>query len=179
MVLPKLPVTNVNSRTLTRNDLRDELVDGVEPEPIKRLTREEAEAIRASNPPVVPWHVVGAQVVLGFVLVPLVWLVFRRIELVWSALYGVAAVVVPGSLLARGVARGNPGSNPAAAVFGFMLWEFVKIGVAVAMLIAAPRVVPDLSWPALLVSMVVCMKVNWLVLLWRRKPVMTATKQRV
>jgi ATP synthase protein I len=30
-------------------------------------------------------------------------------------------------------------------------------------------VVPDLSWPALLVALVVCVKVNWLALLWRRR----------
>jgi len=64
-------------------------------------------------------------------------------------------------------------------VFRFMFWEMVKIGVAVAMLLAAPRVVPDLSWPALLVAMIVCMKMNWLALLWRRKPVVTETIQRV
>ena len=64
-------------------------------------------------------------------------------------------------------------------MFRFMFWEMVKIGVAVAMLLAAPRVVPDLSWPALLVAMIVCMKMNWLALLWRRKPVVTETIQRV
>ena len=52
-------------------------------------------------------------------------------------------------------------------VFGFMLWEFMKIALAVAMLVVAAKVVPNLSWPALLVAMVVCMKVNWLALLWR------------
>ncbi len=61
--------------------------------------------------------------------------------------------------------------NPGAAVFGFMFWEMVKIAVAVAMLAAAPRVVPDLSWPALLVAMIVCVKVNWLAMLRRRRPV--------
>jgi ATP synthase protein I len=54
-----------------------------------------------------------------------------------------------------------------AAAAGFMFWEMLKIGVAVAMLVIAARVVPDLSWPALLVTMVVCMKVNWLALLWQ------------
>ena len=48
-----------------------------------------------------------------------------------------------------------------------MLWEMVKIGVSVAMLVLAPRIVPALSWPALLVAMVVCMKVYWFALLWR------------
>jgi ATP synthase protein I len=47
------------------------------------------------------------------------------------------------------------------------------------MLLAAPRVVPGLSWPALLVAMVVCMKMNWWALLWRRKPVVTEPTQRV
>jgi ATP synthase protein I len=52
----------------------------------------------------------------------------------------------------------------------------MKIGVAVAMLAAAPRVVQELSWPALLVAMVVCVKVNWWALLWRRRaPVATKT----
>lgn len=53
-----------------------------------------------------------------------------------------------------------------AAATGFMFWEMLKIGVAIAMLLIAARVVPNLSWPALLVTMVVCMKVNWLALLW-------------
>jgi ATP synthase protein I len=35
------------------------------------------------------------------------------------------------------------------------------------MLVAAAVVVRDLSWPALLVTMVLCMKVNWLALLWQ------------
>jgi ATP synthase protein I len=43
----------------------------------------------------------------------------------------------------------------------------LKIAVAIAMLVIAARVVPQLSWPALLITMVVCMKVNWLALSWR------------
>ncbi len=54
--------------------------------------------------------------------------------------------------------------QPGGAVFGFMLWEFVKIGVAVIMLVAAIKVVPQLSWPAFLVALVVCIKLNWLAL---------------
>jgi ATP synthase protein I len=43
----------------------------------------------------------------------------------------------------------------------------VKIAVSVVMLILATRIVQHLSWPALLVGLVVCMKVYWLALLWR------------
>ena len=51
----------------------------------------------------------------------------------------------------------------------------MKLGVAVVMLAAAARVVQGLSWPALLVAMIVCVKVNWWALLWRRAPVVTKT----
>jgi ATP synthase protein I len=74
-------------------------------------------------------------------------------------------VVVPNALLARGLTRGA--GHPVAAAAGFLFWEMLKIGVAIAMLLIAARVVPQLSWPVLLVTMVVCMKVNWFALLWR------------
>jgi len=148
----------------------DELTDP----PFKTLSREEAQALRASIPQVSPWRVVAAQAAAGLVCGAIAWLVTQRSGVAWSALYGAAAVVVPGALLARGMTRGTS-SDPGAAAFGFMFWELVKIGVAVGMLLAAPRVVPDLSWPALLLAMVVCVKVNWWALLWRRRPVVTKT----
>jgi ATP synthase protein I len=48
-----------------------------------------------------------------------------------------------------------------------MLWELLKILVSVVMLVLAPKLVQSLSWPALLVALVVCIKVYWLALLWR------------
>ena len=51
-----------------------------------------------------------------------------------------------------------------AAVFAFVHWEMVKIGLTVAMLFAAPRLVNDLSWPAMLAGLVVTMKVYWVAL---------------
>jgi ATP synthase protein I len=74
---------------------------------------------------------------------------------------------MPSALLARGMTRRPAGVGPVAAAAGFMFWEMLKIGVSIAMLVIAARVVPHLSWPALLVTMVVCIKVNWLALLWR------------
>ena len=49
------------------------------------------------------------------------------------------------------------------------MWEMVKIGFSVPMLVLAPKIVQPLSWPALLVALVLCMKVYWLALLWRRR----------
>jgi ATP synthase protein I len=40
----------------------------------------------------------------------------------------------------------------------------VKIAASVALLAAAPRLVPALSWPALLVGLVLTMKVYWVAL---------------
>ena len=139
--------------------------DGVAPEVIKPWSRQEAEAWRKSNPSASPWRVVAAQAVVAFLCAAVAWALTQRGETAWSALYGGAAVVLPSALLARGMTRRM--RNPMAAAAGFMFWEMLKIGVAIAMLVIAVRVVPNLSWPALLVTMVVCIKVNWVALLWR------------
>jgi ATP synthase protein I len=68
--------------------------------------------------------------------------------------------------------------NPGAAVAGFFLWEMVKIGLTVAMLFAAPRLVENLSWPAMLVGLIVTMKVSWGVLWFKpKRPAMHQTKR--
>jgi ATP synthase protein I len=157
-----------------RGASQERFADEAPETPFKTLTREEAQALKASIPQVSPWRVVAVQAVAGLVCGAVTWFLTQRSGAAWSALYGAAAVVVPSALLARGMTR-NPSPDPGAAVFGFMFWEMVKIGVAVAMLVAAPRVVQGLSWPALLVAMVVCVKVNWWALLWRRAPVATKT----
>jgi len=142
--------------------------DEVEDPPFKPLSREQAQALRARHPSTSPWRIVGSQAAIGVVWAALTWAVTQRDGSAWSALYGAAATVIPNVLMARGMTRGTS-SSPAAAALGFMFWEMVKIAAAVAMLAAAPKVVRDLSWPALLVAMVVCMKVNWVALLWQRQ----------
>ena len=141
----------------------------MEEPPFKSLTPAEAQAWRAEHPPTSPWRVVAAQAAAGLVCAAIAWVITSRSGTAWSALYGAAATVLPNALLARGMTR-RTSSNPGAAVFGFMFWEMVKIAAAVAMLVAAPRVVLDLSWLALLVTMIVCVKVNWLALLWQQRP---------
>ena len=71
--------------------------------------------------------------------------------------------------MARGMTSALSSMSPGASAVSFMLWEFVKIGVSVALLVLAVRIVQPLSWPALLVGLVVCIKVYWLALLWRRR----------
>ena len=142
----------------------DDLDQARDDEVIKPLSRSEAQALRVQNPTLSPWVVLAGQAGTGFLVAVAAWLLMGRANIGWSALYGAAAVVVPGALFARGLMSKVSSINPAAAVTGFFLWEMVKIGLVLAMLFAAPKLVPDLSWPAMLVGLVVTMKVVWLVL---------------
>ncbi|MCK6434375.1 MAG: ATP synthase subunit I [Burkholderiaceae bacterium] len=135
----------------------------------KRLSREEAAALREKDPPVSPWRVIAAQAALGGVLALAGWLLTGRNEVAWSLLYGAAIVVVPGALMARGMTSRLSSVAPGVSAVSFMFWELAKIGVSVAMLAMANRIVQPLSWPALLVGLVVCIKVYWVALLWQRK----------
>ena len=58
--------------------------------------------------------------------------------------------------------RQAPAGGALTGLFG---WELVKIALTVAMLAAAPRLVPGLSWLALLAGMVVTMKTYWIALM--------------
>lgn len=139
-------------------------LDGAEPA-FKVWTREEAAVLRAKTASVSPWWVVAAQAVVGLTCCALAAWLLAAPSAMWSALYGAVAVVVPSALLARGMTRRS--TSAVGLAVGFLFWEMLKIGAAIAMLVIAAKVVPDLSWPVLLVTMVVCMKVNWFALLWR------------
>ena len=132
------------------------------------LTAEQARELRKRQPLLSVWRVVVAQALIGFMLAVIVWFVTGRLAAVYSAVYGALAVIVPAALFARGLTSRVASVNAGAAVFGFFLWEMVKIGLTVAMLFAAPRLVNDLSWPAMLVGLVVTMKVYWVALGLRR-----------
>lgn len=131
----------------------------------KALTAEEARQLRLRQASVSPWWVIAGQVLAGAVvaLVALLWTGQRSAA--WSAAYGSLAVVLPAALFARGLTGRFSSLNPGAAAVGFFLWEFVKIGVSVVLLAMAPRMVPGLSWPALLVALIVTLKVYWVALL--------------
>lgn len=133
----------------------------------KPLTREEAQALRLKDPPLSPWRVIAVQAAVGGAVALAALLVTGRQEAGWSALYGAATVVLPGALMARGMTSRLSTMSPTASAVSFMLWEMVKIAVSIAMLMLAPKLVQPLSWPALLVGLVLCMKVYWLALSWR------------
>ncbi len=141
--------------------------------PLKPLTAEEARKLREQYPPVSPWWVVGGQAVVGVVAAVVAWLVTGRPNVGWSAGYGALAVVIPAAIFARGLTGRFSSLNAGTAAFGFLLWEMVKIALTVVMLMMAPRWVRELSWPALLVGLILAMKVYWVALAFaprRRAP---------
>ena len=120
------------------------------------------------NPILSLWRVVGAQALVGILVAVVAGYFFGQASIGYSALYGAMAVCLPSAVFARGLASRFSSPNPSSAVMGFFVWEMAKVGLTVAMLFAAPRVVTDLSWPAMLVGLVVTMKVYWLALGMRR-----------
>lgn len=131
------------------------------------LTAAEAQALRARQPSVAPMRVLCVQVLVGAVAALIGGMITGRLAVAASALYGAAAVAVPATVMVGFFARTAPGSPAVFGAMRLMAGEAVKLLLAVGMLALAPVVVRPLSWPALLVAMVVCLKVYWLALLWR------------
>lgn len=133
--------------------------EGVESQPVVPWTREQVQALEQRQPMLSPWRVVAVQALVGVVLV-VVWALLGsmpRVQAV-SALWGAVAVVLPSAVMAWGLRRRS--AQPAAALLGFFVWELVKIGLTVAILVAAVMALPALSWSALLVSLIGCLKVH-------------------
>lgn len=145
---------------------------GVEDEPqeaeFQPWSAEQAQAWRQSHPAFSVWRVLLVQVLVALVFATSVafWFASGSIWLSW--MYGAMTVVVPAALFARGLTSRTASLNAMAAALGLMVWQGVKWMMAVLFLVLAPRIVPELSWPAMLAGLVVTMKVYWLALLWGR-----------
>jgi ATP synthase protein I len=138
----------------------DEDEDAAAQAEFKPLSAEEARQWRKQHAHLSPWRIVAWQAVAGILATGLTWLASGRVELAMSVLYGALAIVLPASLLAR--AMGRRAGAAGAALAGFIVWELVKIVLTVVLLVAAPLLVPQLNWLALLAGLVVAMKVYWL-----------------
>ena len=143
--------------------------DEADEQPFKRLTRAEADALRARQPVLSPWRVVAAQAGFGALISVLAWLVTGSRDVAASALYGALVVVIPAALMARGTTSRLSRLSVATSAFSVLLWSMVKIGTSVLMLVLAPKVVQGLNWPALLIALVLCMQTYWFALLWRAR----------
>jgi ATP synthase protein I len=134
----------------------DDAPDSVPPPP---WSAQQVQALVARDRPLSPWRVVLIQAAVGGLLV-LAWWLFGAApaQQVRATLWGAAAVVLPHALMAWGLRHQTVG--PQAALLSFLVWELVKIACSIAILVAAVWVVRDLSWPALLVALIACLKVH-------------------
>jgi ATP synthase protein I len=162
--MPERPIPT-GGRPASWDDAEDEAADLA----FKRLSRDEAAALRAQDPPVSPWRVIAVQAAVGGSAVLIGWLVTGKAAVAWSLLYGAATVVIPSALMAFGMTLRFSSLSPGVSAVSVMLWESLKIALSIAMLLAATVVVPSLSWPALLVAVVLCIKVYWVALAWRAR----------
>ena len=139
--------------------------DGSQEPEFKPLTREEAQQWRTRQPQLSLWRLVGVQLLVGLAAGALGGLLMQSASVAWSVLYGAASVVLPSALMVWGVTSGAVSRFHAgfaqAAFAGFLMWEGVKIVLAMTMLGSAPFLVPDLSWLGLLAGLVLVLKVYW------------------
>ena len=133
----------------------------------KRLTKQEAQALRELQPPISPWRVIRLQIFVALLATLLALVLTAKPAVAWSVAYGALAVVIPAMLFARGLMSQFSSINAVTAGFGFFVWEAVKMGVSVAMLFAAPKLVAELDWLAMLMGLVATLKVYWVALLMR------------
>ena len=146
---------------------RQRWADDAQASDFKPLDAEGARRWRQAHPPLPLWRVFVTQACAAVVLVGVVALFSGGDgRLVRSVGYGAVAVLLPSYLFTRvTVRRTRTQAHAAAALVSLMTWEGVKIGLTVALLLAAPRLVTPLSWLALLAGFVVTIKASW-VALW-------------
>ncbi|NCT82779.1 MAG: ATP synthase subunit I [Comamonadaceae bacterium] len=138
------------------DDWGDEAPDSV---PAPPWTAQQVQALVARDRPLSLWRVVALQAAVGGLLA-LVWWLFGSApaQQVRSTVWGAAAVVLPHAVMAWGLRR--PAVQAQAAFLSFLLWELIKVGLAVVILVAAVWLERDQSWPALLVALIACLKVH-------------------
>ena len=137
------------------------------PEPeFKPLTPQEAQVWRLKNPTTSPWVILWVQVAVSVVLALVVGAWGNQPAWMWSVAWGGFAVVLPAALFARALSRQMKLGSSNVALAGLFMWELVKVVLTVVLLAAAPKVISELSWLALLAGFVVTMKVYWLAWYW-------------
>ena len=142
--------------------------DEAEVSDFKPLTAEEAQRLREQHPEPSPWWVIVAQVVAGLLVALVAWIWVRQPVAAGSAFYGALAVTLPAALFLRATRRGGAQQlSQSAVMLRFFVWELIKIVLTVALLAAAPWLIGDLNWLALVAGVVVALKMYWVALLVR------------
>lgn len=139
------------------------------------LTAEQARQWRSSHPRECLGCVLGVQLAIGLAAAFLMGVFGARSAWGWSAAFGCLAVIVPTVFFLRRARRRVAWAG--SALLNLLMSELVKIVLTVMLLLLAPRVVPDLSWPALLVGLMVTLKAYWVGLMWASARAVRAARQ--
>jgi ATP synthase protein I len=133
------------------------------------LTPEQAQTVivslRKTASLLSPWRLIMLQLLVGVIATVVALVVSGEKRIALSVAYGAVAVVLPAGMFAWGVMRRQDAPVALVAGLRFFIWEVAKVGLTVAMLFAAPALVVNISWLALLAGFVVTMKVYW-VAIW-------------
>ena len=148
------------------NGFADEAIDASDAD-FKPMSADEAREWRAAQPPMSPWPVVWVQAAAGLVVVALAWAVSAgKMPVTQSTAYGALAAWLPAVFFARLVARRmRLQANAGSALMALMVGEGIKVVLTVALLLAAPKVLTQVRWLALLAGFVMTIKAAW-VALW-------------
>ena len=143
-----------------------ETEDASREEEFQPWSAEQAQAWRQSQPVTSIWRVLAAQMLVAVLLAGVFAVGLKSWAIGLSWMYGALTVVLPAALFARGLTSRAASLNAMTAAMSFAVWQGVKWVLAALLLVLAPRVLPELSWPALLAGLIVTMKVYWLALIW-------------
>jgi ATP synthase protein I len=139
-------------------------------EPVfRRWSHADAAQLRKTNPVISPWQVV-LWMVMTSVVVGVIGLIAFDTPTALSGAYGSLAVALPAALLARGMTSPLSSMNAVSSALAFMLWEMVKIGLSIGMLMLAPSLIANLSWPALLAGLILAMQMYFVAAVVKPKP---------
>lgn len=133
------------------------------------LSASEAQSWRTQHPQITVPRALLTPAATGVAVAALAWLLFGA-HAGLSAAYGALAAILPAAIVAKGTLRwGAPGATPNAALTGLLKWEGLKIVLTVAILVAAPRVLEVINWPALLIGLALTIKMYWVGLISARR----------
>ena len=142
----------------------------VSKEPVfRRWSHEDAAQLRKTQPAISPWRVVRWMLMASVALGLLAFAAFDAATALSTA-YGSLVVAIPAAVLARGMTSPLSRMNIVSGALAFMLWEMVKIGLSIGMLVLAPSLIAGLNWPALLIGLILTMKVYFVAAIVKPKP---------
>lgn len=146
--------------------LKDEVLEQDDADHFEPLSFEQAQLViqglRKSASLLSPWRLIRWQLLVGAVATVFAYIGFDGVQAALSVAYGALAVILPASVFAWGLKRSEGAKSPLLASLGFFVWEAVKVVLTVALLFAAPVLIVNLNWLALLAGFVVTMKVYWI-----------------